>query len=231
MIRLSFLQFRAQAATAAAALAVFAVILAASGPHLFGIYDRSGIAACQAHGNCLPLATGFVNKLGGLYTVFYFIGIGLLLLVPAMAATLATFLFIQIAWPIWARPHLIPPAHKSVALTAAIISNAGLAVGPGGSTIIVPSLPGMAGDWIIATQNIGPADRPFNVNSVSVCQGNTPQACLNTLSSLHLRAVIAYQPASRFWVFQWYETGIFLAASVLLAGFCFWWIRSRRLSL
>jgi hypothetical protein len=347
MIRLSMLQFRTQAATAAAALAVFAVILAASGPHLFGIYDRSGIAACQAQGTCLPLATGFVNKLGGLYTVFYFIGIGLLLLVPAiigtfwaaplltrefeagtfqlawtqsvtrtrwlaaklgvgvliamattglfsllltwwsgpidtaapiakgnsitflrlgyvlfptrgitplgyaafafalgvtagvlirrtvpaMAATLATFLFIQIAWPIWVRPHLIPPAHKFVALTAAIISNAGLAVGPGGSTIIVPSLPGMAGDWIIATQNIGPADRPFNVNSVSVCQGNTPQACLNTLSSLHLRAVIAYQPASRFWVFQWYETGVFLAAAVLLAGFCFWWIRSRRLSL
>ena len=75
MIRLSMLQFRAQAATAAIALAVFAVILAASGPHLFGRYDRSGIAACQAHGNCLPLATSFVNKLGSFYLVFYFIGV------------------------------------------------------------------------------------------------------------------------------------------------------------
>ena len=35
----------------------------------------------------------------------------------------------------------------------------------------------------------------------------------NTLSSLHLRAMIAYQPASRFWVLQWYETRIFLAAA------------------
>jgi hypothetical protein len=42
--------------------------------------------------------------------------------------------------------------------------------------------------------------------------------------------VIAYQPASRFWVLQWYETGIFLAAALLLAGFCFGSIRSRRLS-
>ena len=33
--------------------------------------------------------------------------------VPAMAATLATFLFIQIAWPIWVRPHLIPPPTRS----------------------------------------------------------------------------------------------------------------------
>jgi hypothetical protein len=345
MIRLSMLQFRAQAATAAIALAVFAVILAASGPHLFGLYDRSGIAACQAHGNCLPLATTFVTKLGGFYLVFYFIGIGFLLLVPAligtfwaaplltrefeagtfqlawtqsvtrtrwlaaklgvgalvamataglfsllltwwsgpidtaapfdkgnsitflrlgfvlfptrgiaplgyaafafalgvtagvlirrtvpaMATTLGTFLFIQIAWPIWVRPRLIPPASKFVALTAANIPNADLAVGPGGSTILVPRLASMTGDWMISTRNIGPAGRPFNLNTVSACQGSTPRACNDALSSLHLRAVLAYQPASRFWALQWYETGIFLAAALVLAGFCFWWIRRRRL--
>jgi hypothetical protein len=42
--------------------------------------------------------------------------------------------------------------------------------------------------------------------------------------------VIAYQPASRFWAFQWYETAIFLAAALALAGLCFWSTRSRRLS-
>ena len=345
MIRLSMLQFRAQAATGAIALAVFAVILAATGPHLFGRYDRSGIAACQAHGDCLPLGTTFMTKLGGFYLVFYFIGIGFLLLVPAiigtfwaaplltrefeagtfqlawtqsvtrtrwlaaklgvgalvamataglfsllltwwsgpidtaapfdkgnsitflrlgfvlfptrgitplgyaafafalgvtagvlirrtvpaMAATLATFLFIQIAWPIWVRPRLIPPTHMFVALTTANIPNADLAVGPGGSTILVPRLASMTGDWMISTRNIGPAGRPFDVNSISACQGTTPRACNDALSSLHLRAVIAYQPASRFWALQWYETGIFLAAALVLAGFCFWWIRRRRL--
>ena len=42
--------------------------------------------------------------------------------------------------------------------------------------------------------------------------------------------MIAYQPAGRFWALQLAETGIFLAAALVLAGFCFWWIRRRRLS-
>ena len=42
--------------------------------------------------------------------------------------------------------------------------------------------------------------------------------------------MIAYQPAGRFWAFQWAETGVFLAAALMLAGFCFWSIRQHRLS-
>ena len=38
MIRLTWLQFRTQAVTAAAALAAFAVLLAATGPHLASLY-------------------------------------------------------------------------------------------------------------------------------------------------------------------------------------------------
>src|SRR5262249_37291358 len=58
--------------------------------------------------------------------------------VPAMAATLAAFVSIQIAWPIWVRPHLIPPAHKLVALTAATIPNAETAGGPRARTLLAP---------------------------------------------------------------------------------------------
>jgi hypothetical protein len=39
--------------------------------------------------------------------------------------------------------------------------------------------------------------------------------------------VVTYQPASRYWAFQWEETAIFVAAAVLLVGFCFWWVRRR----
>jgi hypothetical protein len=42
--------------------------------------------------------------------------------------------------------------------------------------------------------------------------------------------VITYQPASRFWAFQWYETGIFLAFAVALGGFCIWWLSRHRLA-
>jgi len=149
--------------------------------------------------------------------------------VPAMAVTLAAFASVQIAWPIWIRPHLLAPVHTSAALTAANIGD--LAAGPGGTTFVnPPALPGMAGGWILSFQTIDPAGRPFNVNTVKACLGTNFQPCQNALGRLHLRDVIAYQPASRFWVLQWYETGIFLAAAVLLAGFCFWSIRSRRLS-
>jgi hypothetical protein len=41
--------------------------------------------------------------------------------------------------------------------------------------------------------------------------------------------VVIYQPASRYWAFQWSETAIYLLLALLLAGFCTWWI-SRRLS-
>jgi hypothetical protein len=41
------------------------------------------------------------------------------------------------------------------------------------------------------------------------------------------RQVVSYQPASRFWAFQWYEFVIFLALVVVLGGFCAWWIRRR----
>lgn len=54
--------------------------------------------------------------------------------------------------------------------------------------------------------------------------------CTVALPQGRVIGLIAYQPASRFWAFQWYETGIFLAAAVMLAGFCLWWVRRRRLS-
>jgi hypothetical protein len=38
---------------------------------------------------------------------------------------------------------------------------------------------------------------------------------------------VTYQPSSRFWAFQAYESAIFLALAGLLAGFCFWRWRHR----
>jgi hypothetical protein len=46
----------------------------------------------------------------------------------------------------------------------------------------------------------------------------------------HLRRQVTYQPASRFWASQWYETAIFLAPALARAGFCVRWTRRRRLT-
>jgi len=37
--------------------------------------------------------------------------------------------------------------------------------------------------------------------------------------------VVTYQPASRYWTFQWLDVGIFLALAAL--GGCYWWITRR----
>jgi hypothetical protein len=39
---------------------------------------------------------------------------------------------------------------------------------------------------------------------------------------------VTYQPASRYWTFQWVETAIYLALALTLAGSGFWWINRNR---
>jgi len=68
MIRLTLLQFRAQAITAAAALAAFAILLAATGLHLASLYATSGLSGCQP-ASCAHLASNWLrtpNKSGAL---------------------------------------------------------------------------------------------------------------------------------------------------------------------
>jgi hypothetical protein len=51
-------------------------------------------------------------------------------------------------------------------------------------------------------------------------------ACVDKIAqSFHM--VITYQPGSRFWTFQWYETSIYLLAGVVLCAFSVWWVRRR----
>jgi hypothetical protein len=51
------------------------------------------------------------------------------------------------------------------------------------------------------------------------------QRCVN---QLRIRELLTYQPASRYWAFQWYELTIFLGLAALLGGICLWWSRRRR---
>jgi uncharacterized iron-regulated membrane protein len=51
------------------------------------------------------------------------------------------------------------------------------------------------------------------------------QRCVN---QLWLRELLAYQPANRYWAFQWYELTIFLGLAVIVGGICLWWSRRRR---
>jgi hypothetical protein len=52
------------------------------------------------------------------------------------------------------------------------------------------------------------------------------QACITKLSA-KFHETVTYQPASRYWTFQAYETAIFLVLALILTGISFWWIRRR----
>ncbi len=52
------------------------------------------------------------------------------------------------------------------------------------------------------------------------------RACVNKLSTT-FHVLLTYQPAARFWPFQWAEMGIFLAAALALCGLAYWWLRRR----
>jgi hypothetical protein len=85
MTWLTWRQFRAQAVTAAAALAAFAILLAVTGPHLAGLYAASGITGCKP-ASCANLAAGFLAQLSGAgtYPLLDLLGVMVILLAPAI---------------------------------------------------------------------------------------------------------------------------------------------------
>jgi hypothetical protein len=348
MIRLSWLQFRTQAVTAAAALAAFAVLLAATGPHLSSLYAASGLASCHGDG-CGNAVHAFLSQLAvtSPYPIVYLLGIALVLFapaiiglfwgapliareletrtsalawnqsitrtrwlavkltltglaamtvtealslmygwwavpigkaidlgsagstanpfsfgrfsslifatggitplgyaafaftlgtaagalirrtVPAMAVTLAIFAAVQVAVPLWVRPHLIPP-DRTIARIGPVPGDAqAVALDYGNLTAV--SVPGQPGAWIISSGAINAAGQQVSMLPAA-CAGYGPKAqdpgqCLD---SQGYREAISYEPASCYWPLQGIETGIFLAFALGLAGLCFWRLGRRR---
>ncbi len=363
MIRLTWLQFRTQAVTAAAALAAFAVLLAATGPYLASTYAADGLDSC--HGSsCLSPASYFTGSLvRSPYGVLFLLSTGVILLapaviglfwgapliareletgtadlawnqsvtrtrwlavkltvigltamavtgalslmqtwwaapisqaaadgsgagvaaqgrfsqlnfashgitplgyaafafvlgvtagalirrtIPAMAVTLAIFAALQVAMPLWVRPNLAPPDHMVVPVTS--LENAGLSqTGPGGDTFTFYALtiPGQPGAWILssgpvnaagqatsttpaACASVGNTGQSEGAQGTAFAPGQGPAAFVDCLGRHGIREAITYQPARRYWPFQWTETAIYLALALALAGYCFRRLNRRR---
>ena len=177
-----------------------------------------------------PMAFGARDIVPVGYAAFGFalgVAVGVLVrrTVPAMAITLAVFTAVQVIMPNVVRPHLLPPATATMAVSVDL----GTAVMGHNGQLTVP-VTGLPGAWIFANRTITPAGRVFVLPDVPACQSGTQQQCDAWLATQHLRRQISYQPASRFWAFQCYETAIYLALALALAGLCVWQIRHRRLS-
>ncbi len=141
--------------------------------------------------------------------------------VPAIAVTLVIFAVVQVSMPLWVRPHLIPP-DRTVASGPAFFEAAAMSVG----TLKASAVPGQPEAWILASGPINAAGQPVRAIppsclSPSAGKGGSPDlgACM---ARRGIREAITYQPASRYWPFQWIETGMFLVLAAALAGYCFW---------
>ncbi len=148
--------------------------------------------------------------------------------VPAMAVTLAAFTAVQLTMALWIRPHLITALQAVSPLNLANLN--GLMIDNNSSMTVIGAVTKPAA-WVLANQTIDTAGHVFTGPATPACLSQTAsqQACTASLARLHLRQLLTYQPASRYWAFQWSETAIFLVLAVALAGFCFWRIQRRRL--
>ena len=354
MIRLTWLQFRAQAVTGAAALAAFAFLLAATGPHIASMYAASGLSSCQGS-SCENLARTFLQQLkaDGGYSWLYLVSVASILLapaiiglfwgapliaheletgtsalawtqfvtrtrwlavklavvglaamavteglslmqawwaapigravghgassggsifsmnqfstlvfathgitplgyaafaftlgvtagalirrtVPAMAVTLAIFAVVQIAIPLWIRPHLLPPSHTVIPVTS-LESTSGSTQSTGSSgnsfVLLTQNLPGQPGAWLLSSGTVNAAGQAVST-APAICftpsVENSSSGFVGCLADHGIRETISYQPASRYWPLQWTETAIYLALTLALARYCFRRLNRRR---
>jgi ABC-type transport system involved in multi-copper enzyme maturation permease subunit len=134
--------------------------------------------------------------------------------VPAIAATLAVYAGLAFAAGGFLRQHYLTPLVTSS-----------------------PNVPGSG--WIISqwwtkdgtSAFASPPNSAFNQFCSSIPSGPfgkaSQQSMVQCLSQHGYTQWTSYQPASRFWPFQWIETGWLLALSVLLIAATVWLVRRR----
>lgn len=193
-----------------------------------GSYSGSGLVGNRMQP--LVFAVRGIAPLG--YAAFAFtlgVTVGVLLrrTIPAMALTLLLFAAVQFLMPAFIRPHLLPPGQASAPLnpnnTAELLVNQN-------NQMTVLGNASIPGAWLLSNTTVTAAGRVFTGPATAACTSPTApaSACTKWLATQHLRQVVTYQPAGRFWPLQWTETAIYLAASAGLGGICVWRIRRKR---
>lgn len=178
-----------------------------------------------------------------------FVGAVLRRTLPAMATTLAGYVFARIAATLWVRPHLMSPLHTTMSLLNG--DGFGFMSRNGAAPLLVARGSGPAESWTLSSHLVtgsghvaGPSELTAFVHQYcpSIAVPPAPptagravarvadpaafQACRDQAArTFHL--LVTYQPANRYWTFQWLETGIFVALALLAAAGCYWWVTHR----
>lgn len=159
--------------------------------------------------------------------------------VPAMAVTLVGFVVARIAVMYWVRPYFATPLQATLPLSDAAPSFSLSALIGGGQVDIAlrPPEVNLPNAWVYHAQLVDSAGNPPDEHVIeSTCPALIQVAqsghltkddfhvCVEKLATTY-HTVVTYQPADRFWPFQWAETALFVAAALALCGFTYWWIR------
>jgi hypothetical protein len=161
---------------------------------------------------------------------------------PAMATTLVVFVFVRLAIANWILPHLESPVHAVLAFGHAT-GGVGIQRTPSGIVAVAGNL-NIPNAWVYSSRVVDNAGHaPTTAFYDSACsgllagpppgtQGSVGQApaggqkCITAITA-HYHVLLTYQPASRYWSFQWYDVAIYIALAALLGALSWWWIRHR----
>ena len=131
---------------------------------------------------------------------------------PALALTIAVFLAVRVPIAVYLRPHFLPPLRTALSLGAPT-------QWPAGAWVLSQSLVGPHGEKASDLFAVPVACQPTGLEGKGLVAG-----CL-AHHGFHMAAI--YQPASRFWVFQGIEAGIFVVLAGALVALAFSWILRR----
>lgn len=205
------------------------------GSTAYGVFDRRDIA---------PVA----------YALFAFaVGVmfGALIrrTVSAMVATLGLFVLARIVVSIWVRPHLLAAKHVIVGLQRSGPVQLGIGSSNGGAMRIFTQGGGPENSWTQSGHLIAQSGQRVSSAQMSAflhqyCpdianhgpgQGTAsnvrvvdPAAqCLDQVQKT-FKLAVSYQPAGRYWTFQWLEAAIFILLALAAIGVTYGWVLRRR---
>jgi hypothetical protein len=188
------------------------------------------------------------------YAVFAFTlgvtaGVVIRKMLPAMATTLVIFVAVRLAFDRLVRVRLLASNVLKLPLNQ---NSAGFGSANGGPFTLFPNAPTIHDAWITSIELVnrdhqllssefaakscprlvssgGGGGQPTGLGGLkpSAATNQLLKECFARVGATY-HELLAYEPASHYWTMQWYETAIYLCASVGLALFCVWWIQRRR---
>jgi hypothetical protein len=173
--------------------------------------------------------------------------------VPAIVATLGTFVLVRVAVSLWVRPHLLAPVRETLSLSGTDRTSPvrlGLESRNGGVVHLFVQADGPPRSWTLSNHLVDGSGHRVGSGQLAaflrehcpdvhlppppgpgdgvarVVGRDTGRECLSRVAS-SFHALVTYQPADRYWAFQWLEAGIFVALALAAAAGCYWWVTRR----